>query len=77
MHQLDRDDDLLRRTKPEQKDASDGEILAKFGAIYVYQLRQIYGAGFAPGIPSDLTISQVLGDLDESSAALLARGLQA
>lgn len=53
------------------------DVRRKYAGTFVYQLREIYGEGFAPGIPADLMISQVLDELDRNSLAFLTRKVQA
>lgn len=48
------------------------EIRRTLGNTTILALRQIYGAGFAPNIPGELKVGEVLGRLDRSSIALLA-----
>jgi hypothetical protein len=54
----------------------DGEISRKHGNTLISTLRQTYGAGFAPGIPGHLKLSDFLHRLDEPSLAQLVRDLK-
>jgi hypothetical protein len=51
------------------------EIRRELGATPIYVLRQSFGAGFAYGMPGDVTVSEALAKMDLSSKAMLARKL--
>jgi hypothetical protein len=51
------------------------EIRRKFGDTPIYVLRQSYGAGFAPGTPADITLSDAMAWIDDSSIAFLVHRL--
>ncbi len=54
----------------------NGEIDRKHGNTLVSTLRQTYGAGFAPGIPGNAKLSDVLQQLDEPSLSQLVHDLR-
>jgi hypothetical protein len=54
----------------------NGEISKKHGNTLISTLRRTYGADFAPGIPGDTKLSDVLHRLDEPSLAKLVRDLR-
>jgi hypothetical protein len=53
----------------------DGEISRKHGNTLVSTLRQTYGLNFAPGVPGNTRLGEVLRRLDEPSLTQLVRGL--
>lgn len=54
----------------------NGEIGRKHGNTLISTLRQTYGANFAPGIPGNVKLSDVLHTLDEPSLSQLVRDLR-
>jgi hypothetical protein len=62
---------------PRSLSTENDDLRRKYAGTFVYQLREIYGKGFAPGIPADLTVCQVLDELDRNSLAFLVRKVQA
>ena len=53
----------------------NGEISRKHGNTLIGTLRNKYGANFAPGVPDDKKLSEVLQALDEPSLSHLVRDL--
>ena len=54
----------------------NGEIDRKHGNTLISTLRLTYGAGFAPGFPGHMKLSDVLRTLDEPSLSRLVRDLR-
>jgi hypothetical protein len=54
----------------------DGVISGKRGDILVRTLRNIYGRGFAAGYPETTKLSEVLLQLNETSASQLRRDMR-
>jgi hypothetical protein len=54
----------------------DGEISRKHGNTVVATLRLTYGPHFAPDIPNDIKLREVLETLDEPSLSKLVADLE-
>ena len=51
----------------------DGEISGKHGNTLIRTLRKVYGQSFAAGYPETERLSEVLGQLNETSLSQLRR----
>jgi hypothetical protein len=59
----------------QQSQSEASEIRRRLGTTLVFNLRQAYGAGFAPGIPADVRVGDVLARLDKPSFSQVLRYL--
>jgi len=65
--------DITQAQGPHRLSTQNDDLRRKFAGIFVYQVREIYGKGFAPGIPADLAVNQILDELDKNSLAFLVQ----